>query len=158
MPWNGAIINFELIHKSQTSQQLSDLTSKKGQNKEDCISNFDKNLKWNGMDNSVNLTCSDMWLERYIANIASLDRWLATIRNNRIQWSLNLKNIAKHWPLWLNKKFVSLMMVNLKKRNLEKPCKTTRNDENILGNYKNQLKLVKNHNIKKHRQLWLKSK
>ena len=101
MPWSGAIINFELIHKSQTSQQRSDPTSKKGQNKEDCISNLDKNPKWNGMDYSVNLLCSR--LERYIAKIASVDRWLATIRNNRIQWSMNLKNIAKTMALMLKR-------------------------------------------------------
>ena len=34
-------------------------------------------------------------LERYIANIALLDRILATI-GNRIRWSMNLKNIAKN--------------------------------------------------------------
>ena len=33
-------------------------------------------------------------LERYIANMASLDRWLASIVNNRLRWSLNLKNIG----------------------------------------------------------------
>ena len=102
MPWSGAIINFELIHKSQTSQQRSDPTSKKGQNKGDCISNLDKNPKWNGMDYSVNLSCSR--LERYIAKIASVDRWLPTIGNNRIQWSMNLKNIAKTMALMLKQK------------------------------------------------------
>ena len=34
-------------------------------------------------------------LERYIANIASLDRWLVTIGNYGIRWSINLKNMAK---------------------------------------------------------------
>ena len=54
------------------------------------------------MDYSVNLSCSR--LERYIAKIALVDRWLATIGNNRKQWSMNLKNIAKTMALMLKQK------------------------------------------------------
>ena len=42
-------------------------------------------------------------LERNIANFASLNQWLATIRNNRIQWSMNLKNIAKTLSLMVKR-------------------------------------------------------
>ena len=48
----------------------------------------------------------------HIANIASLDQWLATIRNNGIGWSTNLKNIG---PDVLAKKFALLTMVSFKK-------------------------------------------
>ena len=48
----------------------------------------------------------------------------------------------------------------VKQEDLEKPWKTTRNGETIKipwGNYDYRLKVVNNHNIKKHRQRWLSS-
>ena len=36
-------------------------------------------------------------LALYIANIASLNRWLAPIGNDCIRWSVNLKKIASEW-------------------------------------------------------------
>ena len=68
------------------------------------------------MDFSVN-ACSR--LERYIAKIASLDRWLATIGNNRIQWSMSLKNIAKTLALIVKRFFDDGKLKKIK--NLEKP-------------------------------------
>ena len=53
-------------------------------------------------------------LGQYIANIASLDRWLATIRNNHIRWSVNLKKHRKHFGPDSLAKNVMLTMVNLK--------------------------------------------
>ena len=46
-----------------------------------------KNLPWY-VKNDRKVRCR---LDRYIA---PLNRWLATIRNNRIRWSMNLKNIG----------------------------------------------------------------
>ena len=66
-------------------------------------------------------------LERYIANIAFLDRWLVTIGNNCIWWSMNLKSIAK-----------------TRRHKQQKPKNT----------WRNQPKFVINHNIEKHCQRW----
>ena len=72
-------------------------------------------------------------LERYIANIASLDWWLATIGNNHIWWSMNLKNIgpsglAKNCSAGNNK---PKKMKNHEKQSkyFDQPWKPTRNHE-----------------------------
>ena len=65
-------------------------------------------------------------LERYIANIASLDRWLVNIGNNHIIWSMSLKN----------KEIVALAIANLVK------WKTMKN---TLNNHENQPETMNNH-------------
>ena len=90
-----------------------------------------------------------------------LHRWTDGWRPSEIiayngQWTL--KTSQKQWPWCLSKKIVSLTMV--KQEDVEKPWKTTRNGETIKipwGNYDYRLKVVNNHNIKKHRQRWLSS-
>ena len=64
-------------------------------------------------------------LERYITNIASLDWWLATIGNNRIPWSVNLKNIRKHRSWWFSKKIASLTIIKFETIKIhDKPFQT----------------------------------
>ena len=70
-------------------------------------------------------------------NIATLDRWLATIGNNRIWWSMNLKNIAKTAVLMVKQKIALLTLANFKnwKPLLEViwgPCLVFHNDEKVL--------------------------
>ena len=84
-------------------------------------------------------------LELYSANIASLDRWLPTIRNNRIRWSC-----------WFSRKIASLTIVSLNKmnnhentfKNHENHPETMWSHENSLENHKNQPKYVKTITLK----------
>ena len=73
-------------------------------------------------------------LERYIANIASLDRWLANFGNNCVWWSMNLKNIGSDG---LATKLHRWQWFHLKNEN-----------------HANQPTIVNNHIIEKHRQRW----
>ena len=99
-------------------------------------------------------------LRRYIANIASLDRWLATIGNHCLRWLINLKNIAKTLALIVTKIIASLTMLNLRNEHLWKwkhlekhenqpeTMKTNRKPWKYLGSHKNQPIILKNQNIK----------
>ena len=68
-------------------------------------------------------------LARYIANLASLDQWLAPIRNNRIRWSMNLKKSQKD------------RIVD--DGTLKRMKQTMKNYENALENHENQPKILK---------------